>query len=256
MKKGAGPSILLLDIETAPDLVWVWGVYEQNAIEVKEHWYVLSFAAQWYKQGPIVCKGLDDYKGYKGNNSTERLLLKDVHKMIDEADIIIAHNGAQFDMRKLNARFIAHGLLPPSPYKIVDTKRELSRVASFSSNRLDWLARQLEIGHKIEHEGFPMWRGCMNGDPGAWKKMKKYNRHDVRLLDELYERLSPWLKQPNAVLWGVECVNPACKNGHLISRGIMRTKTRSYQRYQCATCGTWAKSVMSEKTPKATVAPA
>jgi len=253
-KSGSGPSILFLDIETAPDLVWTWGVYEQNAIEVKEHWYVLSFAAKW-ANGPVIVKGLDDYKGYKPLARDDRKLIREVRELLDQADIVVAHNGADFDIKKLNARFIAHGFAPPSPYKIVDTKREIKRVSAFSSNKLDWLAKQLELGKKIEHEGFPMWRGCMSGNESAWKKMKKYNRHDVLLLHDLYNKLSPWMHQPNATLWGKECVNPSCKSSDIAARGFMRSKTRVYQRFQCNNCGTWSKAVLSEKTPKAVVSP-
>lgn len=247
------PRILLIDIETSPNLVYSWGVYEENAIAVAQHWYVLSYAARWLNGGPVVCRGLDDFKGYKASSRDDRKLMKEVWKLLNEADIVVAHNGAEFDVKKLNARFLANGLPPPSPFRIVDTKREAKRNFGFSSNKLDWLCKQLDLGKKIEHEGFPMWLGCMNGDQKAWKKMKRYNRHDISLLQELYTLMSPWMRQPNGTLWGMECVNPGCKSGDLEARGYMHTKTRVYQRYQCLSCGTWAKSVLSEKTPKATV---
>jgi hypothetical protein len=154
----------------------------------------------------------------------------------------------------MNARFIVHGMTPPSPFKVVDTKQEAKRVAAFSSNKLDWLCRQLEIGKKIDHEGWAMWEGCINGDPKCWAKMKKYNRHDIVLLKELYMLLSPWMRQPNANMWteNVVCPNPACGSKNLERRGLARNKTRMYQRFQCKECGTWARAVHSE-AKKATV---
>lgn len=245
------PRLLFLDIETAPDVTWSWGVYQENAIAVKEHWYVLSFAAKWRGvTGPILVKGLCDYKGYKRGNSTERLLLKELHSMLDEADIVVAHNGADFDVRKLNARFIAHGMAPPSPFKVVDTKRDLAKVAKFSSNRLNWLSKQLGIGKKtMEHHDWKMWQGCMEGDLKCWKAMKHYNRHDIVLLKELYEIIAPWIEQPNANVWndGMCCSNPACASRNLNKRGLMRAKTRIYQRYQCQDCGSWSRSSKAEK---------
>lgn len=249
------PSILFIDIETAPDVVWSWSVYQANAIAVKEHWYVLSFAAKWRGNGSIVVKGLDDYKGYKGNNSTERALLKEIHSLFNEADIVVAHNGADFDVRKLNARFIAHGMPPPSPFKVVDTKRDLVKIASFSSNRLNWLSKQLGIGRKtMEHQDWKLWEGCMNGDPKSWRAMKIYNRHDVVLLQELYEILSPWIEQPNAAVWndGIVCPNPACASRNLSKQGVQRAKTRTYQRYKCNDCGSWARDTRSSKSTSIT----
>lgn len=248
--------LLYLDIETAPDLAWVWGVYEQNAIEVQAHWYVLSFAAKWGKMKPFV-KGLPDYAGYnpKAPGVAEKRLLQEVHGLLSDADIVVAHNGADFDVKKLNARFIAHGLKPPAPYKVIDTKRDTKRVAAFSSNKLDWLCSQLELGRKRSHEGFPLWRGCMDGVPAAWKKMKTYNVHDVVLLAKLHGMLAPWLHQPNGAIFDRECVNPVCLSTKLQARGIARNKTRVYQRYQCKDCGTWSRSVVSDRRPRAVKVP-
>lgn len=247
--KPVKPAILFLDIETAPDVVWTWGVYQENAIAVKEHWYVLSFAAKWRGSKKIIVKGLNDYKGYKGGDSTERLLLKDVHKLLNEADIVVAHNGRDFDVRKLNARFIASNMTPPAPYKVVDTKNDVVRVAKFSSNRLEWLAKQLGIGSKVQHEGFIMWQGCMSGEVKWWKKMKTYNAHDIVLLEEWYDIIAPWINQPNAGAYvsGAVCPNPSCASPDMERRGWARTKTRVYQRFQCRECGTWSRETKSER---------
>ena len=236
------PKILFLDIETAPDLAYVWGVYEQNAIEVKEHWYILSYAARWGK-GPIFCEGLDDVGG-----KDDYKLVKRIHALLEEADIVVAHNGVDFDIKKINARLIAQGFTPPAPYKVVDTKREIKKVAAFSSNKLDWLCRQLSLGRKLQHEGFEMWKGCMAGDRKAWKKMKKYNKHDIKLLSELYALISPWIRQPNASMWSPgRCVNPNCGSTDLESRGFAYTTTRVYPRFQCRSCGKWCRGVASER---------
>jgi hypothetical protein len=241
------PKILLLDIETSPDLVWTWRLYDSNAIAVKEHWRIISFSAEWYHSKKKVTLGLDDFGGYKGDDEG---LCDRLWELMDEADIVVAHNGQKFDIRKINARFIAWGFDPPAPYKVVDTKKEASRVAAFSSNRLDWLCKQLDLGKKLEHEGFDLWIGCMNDVKKCWTKMKRYNRHDIVLLRELYERLSPWSRQPNANFWNkneMVCVSPTCGSTHLIKKGVVHLKTRSYQRYRCQECGKPARSVFSEK---------
>jgi hypothetical protein len=241
-------KILFLDIETQPDLVWTWGVYEENAIAVKQHWQCLSFSAKW-RGGKHITKGLPDYAGYKPGGD-DRKLMEDVWKLLDEADMVVAHNGAGFDIKKLNARFIAHGMTPPSPYALVDTKREVKNVAGFSSNKLDWLCQQLDLGRKLEKPGgWELWLKCMAGDKAAWKTMLEYNKHDVVLLEKLYELIAPWIRQPNAGLYTDEkmrCPNPMCGSMKLQRRGTARNRTRAYARFQCIACGAWCRSTTSE----------
>lgn len=247
--RARGPRILFLDIETAPDVAYVWGVYQENAIAIKEHWYVLSYAYQWRGDKTVTWRGLPSFPGYKSGRGNERKLIKEVRNLLDEADIVIAHNGADFDVRKLNARMIDHRLTPPSPYKVVDTKRDLTKVAKFSSNRLNWLCKQLGLGQKTqEHHDWAMWSGCMEGDPKWWKEMEVYNSHDIDLVAELYEVLAPWIPQPNAQLWDpnrLRCVNPACKGKGMTKHGTYSAASRVYQRYMCKTCGATARDVKS-----------
>ncbi len=238
------PKILFVDIETFPDRVWAWSVYDANAIAVDKHWQVASYSAKWLG-GKHITRGLCDCPGYAAGGDDYSLILE-LWKLLNEADIVVAHNGVDFDIKKMNARFIAHGMKPPSPYKVVDTKRAVKQVAAFSSNKLDWLCKQLEIGRKIEHEGFELWLKCMDGDEKAWATMKKYNHHDVELLEELYEALAPWIKQPNGASWsksGICCVNPACMSKHIQWRGKAKNKTIQYDRFQCQKCGKWGRAV-------------
>lgn len=248
------PRILLLDLETFPNVAYVWGAWEQNVIEFKEDWYVLSYAARWFGTRPIICRGLDDVGQKPGAPNNDRRLMKEIHALMDEADIIVAHNGVDFDVKVANARFITHGFTPPSPYKIVDTKRTVKQVARFSSNKLDWLCKQLGLGRKIEHEGFPLWKGCAAGDSAAWARMKRYNRHDVRLLGDLYKLMAPWIKQPNAALYSGDerCVNPACGSTDIhIFPHLYHAMTRAYRRIQCNKCGKWARTSIAERKPRA-----
>jgi hypothetical protein len=248
----------LIDIETFPDVAYVWTAYEANAIEIKSHWYVLSYAAKWYgEKGTILCRGIDDTGGLrKDGQNDDKALMAEIHELLDGADIVVAHNGVRFDIKKINARLIFHGFKPPSPYKVTDTVQGVRQAAGFSSNKLDWLSKQLGLGRKVQHAGFPLWLACADGNEKAWKTMKRYNTHDVRLLGELYTLLAPWVKSPNAALYngGETCVNPACgsKDLHTFPK-LYYANTRAYRRFQCNKCGRWARATLSERTPKALV---
>jgi uncharacterized protein YprB with RNaseH-like and TPR domain len=234
-------KILFLDIETAPSLGWVWGKWQQNVIDFKKDWYMLSFAYKWAHEDKVQVKALIDYPGYERHTESDKALAKDLWKLIDEADIIIAQNGDAFDIPKINTRFLIHGLQPPSPYKTVDTLKIAKKAFAFDSNKLDDLGHYLKIGRKLPHTGFHLWKGCMSGDPESWKTMKEYNAHDIILLEELYYKVRAWDRQHPQVNKGAlpneAC--PKCSSDHVQKRGFSYTQLRRKQRYFCINCRTW-----------------
>lgn len=228
-------KILFLDIETTPLRGYTWGMWEENVIEVDQDWFILSFSAQW-DNGPIKVYALPDYKGYTKNKSKDLYLIEELYKLLNEADIVVAHNGDRFDIKKINARFAYWGFIPPSPYKTVDTLKIARRYFAFSSNKLDDIARYLGIGRKLPTEGKHTWLGCMNGDPKSWATMKKYNKHDVWLLKQVYESIQGYATNHPRVGRTDRC--PNC-DGNLQARGFNITRTGRKQRYQCIICGAW-----------------
>jgi hypothetical protein len=239
------PRILFLDIETFPNVAYVWGKYDQNVIEFLQESCMASFVAKWLGEDEIIVKGLPDYKGYKAGSYNDKKLVADLWKLLDEADIVVAHHGDAFDVRVCNARFLVHGMTPPSPFKTVDTKKAMRKVARFNSNKLDDLGVNLGLGQKIK-TNFGLWKGCIEGDREAWKKMLDYNKQDVLLLEQLYLRLRPWINNhPNfTVETGALC--PKCNSSDVQYRGYAVTSTRRYRRFQCKQCGGWGRTVKSE----------
>jgi len=241
-------KILLFDIETAPNLAYVWGKYEQNVIDYQHEWYMLTFAYKWYGEKKVHGRALPDYRGYKKGSMDDKKLVSELRDLFDEADIIVGHNGDQFDIKKSNARFLVHGLPPPSPYKTVDTKKVAKKYFNFNSNKLDDLGQHLGLGRKEKHEGFELWLGCMRGDPKSWAHMLKYNKQDVNLLESVYETMKPWMtNHPNlAAIAGKECACPNCEGGNLQRRGFNYTRTGKFQRYSCLDCGAWSSARRGE----------
>ena len=246
MKKN---KILLFDIETAPNLAYVWGKWEQDVIAYEREWYMMTFSVKWLGEDKVSAYALPDFKKtYSKDKTNDKELLLKLREYLDEADIVIAHNGDDFDVRKTNARFIAHGILPPSPYKTIDTKKIAKRYFNFNSNKLTDLGEYLNVGKKLETGGFGLWKGCMEGDKEAWKLMVKYNKQDVVLLEEIYLKLLPWMTQhPNrAIFEGHEHACPNCSSHKVQARGFAYTRTMKYQRYQCTNCGAWSRARTGE----------
>jgi DNA polymerase elongation subunit (family B) len=233
-------KVLLLDIETAPHLGWVWGKYDQNVIKFKQHGFILSVAYQWLGEKDIHVKALPDYRGYDKNPTNDLPLIKEIKKLLDEADVVVAHNGDNFDLKKINARIVYYRLGSPSPYLTYDTLKISKKHFRFESNSLNDVCDHLGLGHKLPHLGFKMWEDCMDRDPIAWDNMKKYNVHDVFLLGELYPLLREWGRHPNlAMIDNKVGACPSCASDRIQKRGLMHLKTRSYQRLNCQECGTW-----------------
>lgn len=237
-------KILLIDIETSPNLGYVWGKYQQDVIRFNKEWYILCFAAKWLgAKEKVFCESLPDYSLYKKDPSNDKALLQVLHDLLSQADIVVAHNGDDFDFKKINARFMVHGMEPPAPYKTVDTLKVARRYFGFTSNKLGDLAQTLSIdGGKIDTT-FNLWLGCLAGDNRSWAKMRAYNKRDVELLEEVYMRLRPWdSTHPNAGVLTEGLICPRCESKHMQSRGTYVAKTRTYQRFQCQDCGGWMRA--------------
>lgn len=234
------PKILTLDIETSPIVAYTWGPkWETSIIESIEESKVLSFSAKWL-DGKITTKAICDYKGYKKGDLNDYNLMVELRDLLDEADVIVTQNGRKFDIRVINARFIYHNLTPPAPYKHIDTLTEAKRYLKLSSYSLDDMCAYFGIGTKLKHEGFSLWKKCMEGQKTAWKTMKKYNKHDIVLTEQLYLRLRPYMvTHPNFSTYDDRESCPKCGSHHIQHRGYARNTTTVYQRAQCQSCGGW-----------------
>jgi hypothetical protein len=241
------PNILFIDIETLPNVAWTWGKYDQNVLGFVQESCIASVTAKWLGRGKVFAYALPDYKGYKAGSYDDGALVKDLWKLLDEAAIVVAHNGDAFDIKVINARFIFHKLTPPSPFKTVDTKLLVKKVARFNSNKLDDLGQILDEGRKI-HTDFTLWQGCIKGTKASWNQMVAYNKQDVLLLERIYLRLRPWaMNHPNMGLYEGEAVCPKCGSGNIEFRGYALTVQRKYRRFQCKDCGGWGRVTHSEK---------
>lgn len=242
------PKVLLYDIETTPNLAYVWGKYQQDVIQYEDETKMLCFAYKWLGEKKTHVIGRDDFDLYKTEPDSDVMVLAKLWQLFDEADVVIAHNGDSFDQKMANARFIQVGFPKPSWYTSVDTKRVAKKYFRFNSNKLDDLGRILGLGQKLDTGGFETWLGCMRGDKAAWKRMKQYNKQDVALLEEVYLKLRPWMEQHPAmnVIAGRPDACPKCLEiGSMVKRGLKYNKTTVVQRYKCMECGAWSQDIKS-----------
>lgn len=227
--------ILTLDIETAPAIVYSFGLHNQNHSidQIIQSPYMLCFAAKWH--------GEDEVMFFKGGG-----MVREAHRLLDEADVVVHFNGNSFDVPHLNREMWLLGLPPYSPFQPIDLLKVFRKQFRFISNKLDHLVQEAGLGAKLSHSGFKMWPQVMNGDPEAWKLFEEYNKTDVILTEALYDRTLPWIpNHPNVLLYEENPGQLSCPTcgGRIHRRGERQLATGIYERYQCTECFAWSRKV-------------
>jgi len=188
------PKILVYDIETAPLLGYCWTLWQNNIglNQIHTDWHVLSWAAKFLG---------DDTIYYQDQRNAENIeddyeILLGIWKLLDEADFVVTQNGKKFDQKKLNSRFIIHGMKPPSSYRHIDVLQIAKAQFGFTSNRLAYLTDTLCTKYKKsthgKFAGFELWKETLAGNIEAFKEMEEYNTLDILSLEELFLIIAPW----------------------------------------------------------------
>ncbi len=248
MKKTNGPKVLLFDIETRPIEAYVWGLFDQNIgiDQIINDWGVISWSAKW--QGDPNSKIM--YQDLRNKNKyNDRNLLKNLWKLLDEADVAITQNGKAFDNKKVNARFAILGFKPPASYKNADTLIMAKKSFKFTSNKLAYLSEKNPTSNLTKMKskkfpGFDLWKECLNGNIEAWKEMERYNKRDVLALEKLYKWLAPWWTPINLALY-TDSLTPVCSCGNTHFEKLDRfayTTTGKFFRFRCTKCGSEMRS--------------
>ena len=237
--KAARPvKILLLDIETLPIEALVWDVWKQNIYmeQVKKDWSILCWAAKWLYDDKVMGEVVTPEEAMEHKDDS---VLPRLWELMEEANIIVWHNGDNFDKKKINARLFQNGYTKPMYYQSIDTKKIAVDNFAFTYNKLDWISQILGIGRKIETE-FKWWKECEAGSVKHLNMMLKYNKMDVHLEEEVYLKLRPWMdKHPNVGLFSNEIGNvcPTCGSNNLHWKGTYSTALGLYQAFRCEDCG-------------------
>jgi len=224
-------KILVLDIETRPGIAYVWQTFKVNVgyEQIIEPGRMICFAAKWVGRPETV------FYSEWGNGRAE--MIRAAHDLLSEADAVVTYNGDKFDLPKLNGEFVLDGLPPVPPVTSIDVIKTVRKMG-FLMNRLAFIGPLLRVGEKVKHEGFDLWAKVIDGDHKAQERMRKYNIQDVVLLEKLYLRIRPFIKNhPHLGKEAREC--GACGSNNVHSRGYRRTKYFKVQRLQCQSCGGW-----------------
>ncbi len=228
----APSKILLLDIEWKPTLAYVWRPYDETIgpDQIVEHGGLLCVGFKWL--GKVKTHVLSEWEHGREE------MLKGIHAALTEADAVVTYNGDKYDLKKLNGEFLLAGMGPPPPPTSIDVLKTVKKMGYFMS-RLAFVGPFLNLGRKLEHEGIRLWIKVIEGDENAQRRMARYCKQDVVLLEKLYLKIRPHIAN-HPHLGGAnprEC--SACGSHHLQSRGTRRTRHYRIQRLHCQNCGAW-----------------
>lgn len=239
-------KILVFDIETAPLKSYIWGIWNQNLGHslnmLESDWFMLTWSAKWLFDDKVMS---DKLTPKEVSNEDDKRISKSLWTLLEEADVVIAHNALKFDIKRINTRFLKNGLKPPMPYQVIDTLIHARRRFNITSNKLDYIGKFLGLGEKLSTGGFDLWKRCMEGDSEALTEMETYNIQDVRLLEDVYLALLPFIKpHPNVGLFVAEDVHscPSCGSTDLKWEGVYTTYANQYDACRCGNCGSIGRS--------------
>lgn len=217
--------ILYFDMETAPNLGWFYKSKKpqyMNYHQVIQHEFVTSI--QWQLEGEKTVKTfsiVDDEKFYRKNPTNDIKVIQKAAEILENADILVVHNGKRFDWPEFKKKIIFHRLDPVRKPYIIDTLAEAKTAANLS-NSLRNLADYYKVSEKAYNEADPakLIYGDLDERIAHIKKQTKYGKKDIPPLREFYLLIRPYMdRHPHmgAKKRGLSC--PMCGGHNYTNRG-------------------------------------
>jgi hypothetical protein len=171
-------------------------------------------------------------------------MVREAHRVLSEAKIVITYNGDRYDIKRLNNAFLQLHMAPPAPYRSIDLFKTNRAKFDLPYKKLDYLAQVTGTGQKVSHTGFQLWIDCMANDPEAQALMEEYNIGDVELTERVYVKLLPWLSTVPHMGMFVREQDGACPycGGTAEPTGqTTATYVQEYELFQCVNCEGWSR---------------
>lgn len=226
--------ILFYDIETSPMIMAGFEIWNTNipTSNIMQDWTIFSAAWGWL--------GEDEIHSASTANMSEKKVIEKLVDAINKSDIIIAHNGDKFDIKKLRTRVITLDLPVLSNVVAIDTLKVVKKHFKFTSNRLDYVAKALGLeGKSSTSDG--LWMRALRGDKDALQEMEEYNKQDIVVLKNLYLKLRPYIDNHPSVarLNKVQHLGgcPVCGSTAAHNHDKQISRAHLYQRHRCQDCG-------------------
>ena len=234
------PRILVYDIETSPVRAWTFQIGREINIDYDQiidgdRFDIICIGWKWLDEKEVHC--LD--WGCKKQDSEP--MISEFTKVIEQADLAIAHNGDKFDLRQINTQRLISKKPPIAWPATEDTLKQFRKHFYLPSYKLDFIAKLL-LGEGKGKMVFKDWKDIVqNKDPEALAKMIKYCKRDVSITARCFKRAMAFFTpkiHAGVVLSKGRDSCPRCGSKESGSKGVRYTTVGKFSRRQCKKCGT------------------
>jgi hypothetical protein len=167
-------------------------------------------------------------------------MLQQLWDAYDKAHLVYGHNVDRFDTKNLNAEWLTLGLMPPSPFKILDTLKEARKTFGFESNTLASLTKRLGVDTKTDKYSVEMARAACAGDKAKQEQIEAYNNGDTAASEAFVDRLRGWIPTHPHSMIGTIDDRPTCNQcwgDNLKLNGTKLAQQIVYKLWRCQDCG-------------------
>jgi DNA polymerase elongation subunit (family B) len=224
---------LFFDIETSPNIGVFWNPGHNLTLtydNIVEERRVICVAYKWEDSKQTHCITWDEHQ-------CDKSLLEKFIPILHKSDEAVTHGGDRFDIIWLRTRCLFHGIEMSPHITSIDTLKESREKFRFNSNKLDYIARFLGLGEKIPTQ-FRLWKKVLlDNNRTALREMSRYCKQDVVLLEQIWNRLNPYLPpKTNRARLLNQCPECGSSNTHISK---YRTTAAGYKKvqFQCQDCG-------------------
>ena len=178
-------KILIYDLETSPNVGWFWRAgFKQNigTNQILKERAVICVSYKWVGEDQV-------YNLVWDKEQNDKFLIEQFVQVLNEADLIVAHNGDNFDIKWLKTRALFHRIPMLPNYKQFDTLKVAKSKLYLNSNRLDYISKFLGFEGKIQTTPDLWNKVVILNDRETLKDMLEYCDEDVRQLEKVYNEL-------------------------------------------------------------------
>lgn len=234
MNQPKEPKIFLFDLETS-DLDANRG-------------HILCAAGKWLGERGIYTWNIYDNNNYGEDPKhvtmrDDSRIAKEIKKLLEEATAVVAYYGGygKFDVPYLNTRLLNHGLDPVPPLTVVDPFVTAKSQLKLSSNSMARVAEVLGCERAKYHLPMEDWMQANYHNKAAMRRLLTYCKNDVLVLEEVYLKLRPIIKNHPYIFEADDKGDPryrcpACGSYSGQSRGSRNTASYKVFRRACTEC--------------------
>lgn len=206
---------------------------------------ILCIGWKWYGKPKVYVPSIVDEAN--GNLLDDKGLVKQFIEAFEDCDYHVTWYGDRYDFPMICTKAIKHGLPPIRPKPSLDLWKAVRYRFKAHSNRLNVWEQLLDVENAKTPITFDAWLKAAHGDKRALAEVKHHCKKDVLVLEEVFEKLRPWLdNEPSRGLFtGDHQGCPTCGSHHITKQGFKVARTRKYQQLKCQDCGHWFREAKS-----------